>query len=102
MWVAAQTLVARTGEARRQMLRTAAIALLVLWVAGSVSGYSLGGALHILLLVATLLYLIQRRIESNSAALVKVSPAGILSIVLRKDRSEPRQDARDRWSLPHR
>lgn len=102
MWVAAQTLVHRTSEAPCPMLRTVAIVLLVLWVLGSVSGYSLGGALHILLLAATLLYLIQRRIEANSAALVEVSPAGILSIVLRKARSEPDQDAHDRWSLPPR
>ena len=102
MWLAAQTIVPRTSEARREMLRTVAIVLLVLWVLGSVSGYSLGGALHILLLVATLLYLIQRRIATHSAALLQVSPAGILSIVLRKARSEPGQDARDRWSLPPR
>ncbi len=84
------------------MLRTAAIVLLVIWVVGSVSGYSLGGALHILLLAATLLYLIQRRIESNSAAQMEVSPAGILSITLRNARRDPGQDARDRWSLPPR
>lgn len=102
MWVAAQTLLPGGSEAPCSMLRRAAILLLVLWVLGSVSGYSLGGALHILLLVATLLYLIQRRMASNSAALVEVSPAGILSIVLPKARSDPDQDAHDRWSLPPR
>jgi uncharacterized protein (DUF58 family) len=84
------------------MLRAAAIALLVLWVAGSVSGHFLGGALHLLLLGATLLYLIQRRIKSNSAARIEVSPAGILSIMLRRARSDPDQDAHDRSSLPPR
>ena len=84
------------------MLRTTALVLLVFWVIGSVSGYALGGAIHLLLLVATLLYLIQRRIDGNKVAGEAVSPAGILSIVLRRAQEDPGQASRDRWSIPPR
>jgi uncharacterized protein (DUF58 family) len=84
------------------MLRTVAIVLLMLWVIASVSGYGLGGAIHLLLLVATLLYLVQRRIEANKVSVQEVSPAGILSIVLRRAQEDPGQAARDRWSIPPR
>ena len=83
-------------------MRTAALVSLILWVVGSVSGYAAGGAIHLLLLLALLLYLIQRRIEFRAASVQEVSPASILSIVLRREQEDPGQSARDRWSLPSR
>ena len=41
------------------MLETIAIILLVLWVLGLVSSYSLGGFIHILLVVAVVMILIR-------------------------------------------
>lgn len=41
------------------MLMTIAIILLVLWVLGLVSSYTLGGLIHILLVVAIVVFLIQ-------------------------------------------
>lgn len=41
------------------MLMTIAIILLVLWVLGLVSTYTMGGFIHILLVVAVVMFLIQ-------------------------------------------
>jgi hypothetical protein len=41
------------------MLTTIAIILLVLWLLGLMSGYVLGGFIHILLVVAIVLFLIR-------------------------------------------
>jgi len=41
------------------MLWTVAVVLLVLWVLGLVSSYTLGGFIHILLVVAVIVLLIQ-------------------------------------------
>jgi hypothetical protein len=46
------------------MLETIVVVLLVLWLLGMISSYSLGGALHLLLLVALVMIvvrLLQRR-----------------------------------------
>ena len=41
------------------MLTTIAIILLVLWILGFMSGYVLGGFIHILLVVAIVLFLVR-------------------------------------------
>lgn len=41
------------------MLETIAIILLVLWALGMVSSYTLGGVIHILLVVALVIFLIR-------------------------------------------
>jgi len=41
------------------MLVTIAVVLLVLWVLGLVSSYTLGGFIHVLLAVALIVFLIQ-------------------------------------------
>jgi hypothetical protein len=46
-----------TGEP--DMLMTIAIILLVLWVLGLVSSYTMGGLIHILLVVAIVVFLVQ-------------------------------------------
>jgi hypothetical protein len=43
----------------KNMLWTVAVVLLVLWVLGLVSSYTLGGFIHILLVVAVIVLLIQ-------------------------------------------
>lgn len=41
------------------MLETIAIVLLILWVLGLVSSYSLGGFIHILLVIAVVMILVR-------------------------------------------
>jgi Family of unknown function (DUF5670) len=41
------------------MLTTIAIVLLVLWLLGLVSAYTLGGFIHVLLVVAVVLFLVR-------------------------------------------
>ncbi|MHC5352223.1 lmo0937 family membrane protein [Metapseudomonas furukawaii] len=41
------------------MLQTLVVVLLVLWVLGLVTSYSMGGLIHILLVVAIVLFLLQ-------------------------------------------
>ncbi|QKE63995.1 lmo0937 family membrane protein [Aquipseudomonas campi] len=41
------------------MLMTIAIILLILWALGLVSSYTLGGLIHILLVVAVVVFLVQ-------------------------------------------
>ena len=41
------------------MLETIAVILLVLWVLGLVSSYTMGGLIHILLVIAVVMFLIR-------------------------------------------
>ena len=41
------------------MLYTIAVVLLIMWVLGLVSSYTMGGFIHILLIVAVVLFLVQ-------------------------------------------
>jgi len=41
------------------MLRTIAIVLIVLWLLGMVSSYTIGGLVHVLLVVAIIIVLLQ-------------------------------------------
>lgn len=50
-------LTASYGEA--QMLETLAIVLIILWVLGLVSSYTLGGFIHILLVIAVIVILLR-------------------------------------------
>jgi hypothetical protein len=43
---------------RNEMLWTIAVILLVLWVLGLVSSYTLGGFIHVLLVVALVVFLV--------------------------------------------
>ena len=49
------------------MLYTIAVVLLVLWLLGLVSGYAIGGLIHILLVVAVVMVLL-RVIQGGRAA----------------------------------
>jgi hypothetical protein len=49
------------------MLYTIAVVLLVLWLLGLVSGYAIGGLIHILLVVAVVMVLL-RIIQGRRAA----------------------------------
>ena len=44
---------------RYQMLETAAVVLLVLWVLGMVSSNTIGGLIHVLLVVAVVIVLVR-------------------------------------------
>lgn len=57
IWLQADA--SRTLIGDTDMLMTIAIILLVLWVLGLVSSYTLGGLIHILLVVAIVVFLIQ-------------------------------------------
>ncbi len=48
------------------MLETIAIVLLVLWIIGLVSSYTIGGFIHLLLVLAVVLFLI-RLVQGRSA-----------------------------------
>jgi hypothetical protein len=50
-------LTASYGEAK--MLETLAIVLIILWVVGLVSSYTLGGFIHILLVIAIIVILLR-------------------------------------------
>jgi hypothetical protein len=59
---AARHLCAAHGAARgrrRTMLETIAIILIILWLLGMVSGYTLGNFIYILLVVAIVLFLVR-------------------------------------------
>jgi hypothetical protein len=54
--------IARCGPiipARNNMLETIAIILLVLWALGMVSSYTMGGFIHILLIIAVVVILLR-------------------------------------------
>jgi uncharacterized membrane protein YjdF len=48
-----------TAPRRGHMLETIAIILIVLWLLGMVSGYTLGNFIYILLVVAIVLFLVR-------------------------------------------
>jgi len=48
----------RDVNGRNEMLWTIAVILLVLWVLGLVSSYTLGGFIHVLLVVALVVFLV--------------------------------------------
>jgi len=47
------------GAGRTRMLETIAIILLVLWLLGVVSGYTLGNFIYVLLVIAIVLFLVR-------------------------------------------
>jgi uncharacterized membrane protein YjdF len=47
------------GNGRQQMLETIAIILIVLWLLGVVSGYTMGNFIYVLLVVAIVLFLVR-------------------------------------------
>jgi hypothetical protein len=48
-----------TVQRRREMLETIAIILIILWLLGMVSGYTMGNFIYILLVVAIVLFLVR-------------------------------------------
>jgi uncharacterized membrane protein YjdF len=48
-----------TAPRRRHMLETIAIILIVLWLLGMVSGYTLGNFIYVLLVIAIVLFLVR-------------------------------------------
>ena len=57
----------KTNRKEKYMLYTIAVVLLVLWLLGLVSGYAIGGLIHILLVVAVVMVLL-RVIQGRRAA----------------------------------
>jgi uncharacterized membrane protein YjdF len=49
----------KTASRRGPMLETIAIILIVLWLLGMVSGYTLGNFIYVLLVIAIVLFLIR-------------------------------------------
>jgi len=47
------------SERRSPVLYTLAVILLVLWLLGMVSGYTIGAFIHVLLVIAIVLFLVQ-------------------------------------------
>jgi hypothetical protein len=47
------------GRRRNKMLWTVAVILLVLWLLGFVSSYTMGGFIHVLLVIAIVVILVQ-------------------------------------------
>jgi uncharacterized membrane protein YjdF len=60
-WHRAKERAARIAVAprRQHMLETIAIILIVLWLLGMVSGYTLGNFIYVLLVIAILLFLVR-------------------------------------------
>jgi hypothetical protein len=48
-----------SGKRRRKMLETIAVVLIILWLLGFVSSYTMGGFIHILLVLAIVVILIR-------------------------------------------
>jgi hypothetical protein len=48
-----------TAQRRREMLETIAIILIVLWLLGLVSGYTMGNFIYVLLVIAIVLFLVR-------------------------------------------
>jgi hypothetical protein len=44
---------------RREMLETIAVILIILWLLGIVSGYTLGNFIYVLLVIAIILFLVR-------------------------------------------
>jgi uncharacterized membrane protein YjdF len=50
---------ANEPQRRRPMLETIAIILIILWLLGMVSGYTLGNFIYVLLVIAIVLFLVR-------------------------------------------
>jgi Family of unknown function (DUF5670) len=48
-----------SDKRRRKMLETIAVILIILWLVGFVSSYTMGGLIHILLVIAVVVILIR-------------------------------------------
>jgi ABC-type Fe3+-siderophore transport system permease subunit len=48
-----------TAPRRRTMLETIAVILIILWLLGMVSGYTLGNFIYVLLVIAIVLFLVR-------------------------------------------
>ena len=48
----------KTNERKDYMLYTIALVLIILWLLGLVSGYAIGGFIHILLVIAVIMILV--------------------------------------------
>ena len=57
--VESNTAAPRAAARRTDMLETIAIILIVLWLLGMVSGYTLGNFIYILLVIAIVLFLVR-------------------------------------------
>jgi hypothetical protein len=55
----ADTNAPRKARGSRQMLETIAVILIILWLLGMVSGYTLGNFIYILLVIAIVLFLVR-------------------------------------------
>jgi hypothetical protein len=55
----ADTNALRRARGSRQMLETIAVILIILWLLGMVSGYTLGNFIYILLVIAIVLFLVR-------------------------------------------
>jgi low affinity Fe/Cu permease len=55
----ARTHACQPDAKERQMLSTIALILIVLWLLGMVSSYTMGGFIHILLVVAVVVFLVR-------------------------------------------
>lgn len=71
------------------MFESVALGLILLWVILSLVEVTFGGAIHVLLLLAAPLLLVEWRRRAKKAAMRNVTPAGILAIVL----GRPRRDS---------
>jgi len=60
-WIAAGTVTnaCQPDAKERHMLSTIALILIVLWLLGMVSSYTMGGFIHILLVVAVVVFLVR-------------------------------------------
>jgi uncharacterized membrane protein YjdF len=47
------------AEGEQQMLETIAVILIILWLLGMVSGYTLGNFIYVLLVIAIVLFLVR-------------------------------------------
>jgi fatty acid desaturase len=54
-----QTGVSNQRQRRREMLETIAVVLIVLWLLGLVTSYTMGGLVHALLVIAVVVILIR-------------------------------------------
>ena len=75
-----------------RMLETAAMVLFILWVLGLTTGYSLGGAIHVLLLGGIASLYFDRRAVSRVKSSAKLSPSHMLAHLVGKP-SVPRKPA---------
>jgi uncharacterized membrane protein YjdF len=57
--VTRESIASPTTPRRREMLETIAILLVILWLLGLVSGYTMGNFIYILLVIAIVLFLVR-------------------------------------------